>query len=376
MAKERTLFLVDYCLTPRVKIPEAGILCEGRRIIGIGGASAFSLGEEGLKVIQLPETYAMPGFIDCHVHADGIFTEDSPTGSENMAVLSRFLAAHAVTTFVPALRTVNKNLLLSRTAALAELVRKEYGGAYPFGIHLDGPFLNGSVESSHPVEFVSPIDLGYAKELIAAGQGKLKLLTFAPELPHADKLIELLLENGIIPSIGHSRADEATTLRAVDAGARRATDMFTVFPPLDCRESSVTDVILTDDRISMELIMDGSFLSGRAVEFSLRVKPSRKVIAISDSYSNCIKCLDFPALDSAWRNLKCNHPRIRELDACTCFNLNPAEDIGLFSRGELSPGKSADIVFFRCKDESLLATLVAGTCVYTSDPAILPLEPL
>lgn len=372
--KERTLFLVDYCLTPRVKIPEAGILCEGKRIIGIGGASAFSLGENGLKVIRLPGIYAMPGFIDCHVHADGIFTEDSP--GENMAVLSSFLASHAVTTFLPALQTMERSLLLSRTAALAELVRKDYGGAYPFGIHLDGPFLNGSVKSTHPGEFVTDIDLGYAKELIAAGQGKLKILTFAPELSDAEKLIELLLENGIIPSIGHSNADEETTLRAVDAGARRATDMYTVFPPADCRTSTVTDVVLTDDRISMELIMDGTFLSGRAIEFSLRVKPARKVIAISNSYSSCIKCLDFPALDSAWRNLKCNHPRIRELDACTCFNLNPAEDIGLFSRGELSPGKSADIVFFRCKDESILATLAAGNCVYTSDPSLLAAEHL
>jgi N-acetylglucosamine-6-phosphate deacetylase len=287
-----------------------------------------------------------------------------------MGILSKFLASHAVTTFIPALRTVEKSQLLARTAALAELVRKDYGGAYPFGIHLDGPFLNGNVKSSHPAEFVSAIDLGYARELIAASQGKLKLLTFAPELAGAEKLIELLLENGIIPSIGHSCADEETTLRAVDAGARRATDMYTVYPPADFRRSSVTDVILTDDRIGMELIMDGSFLSGRIIELSLRVKPARKVIAISDSYSSCISCLDFPALDSAWRNLRFNHPRIPETDACCCLTLNPAEDIGLFSRGELSPGKTADIVFFRCKDESLLATLAAGNFVYSSEHSL------
>ena len=42
MAKNRTLFLTDYCLTPHVHIPNAGILCEEKKIIAVGGASAFS----------------------------------------------------------------------------------------------------------------------------------------------------------------------------------------------------------------------------------------------------------------------------------------------------------------------------------------------
>ena len=64
MAKNRTLFLTDYCLTPHVHIPNAGILCEEKKIIAVGGASAFSLDEPGLHVIDLTDAYATPGFID------------------------------------------------------------------------------------------------------------------------------------------------------------------------------------------------------------------------------------------------------------------------------------------------------------------------
>ena len=68
MAKNRTLFLTDYCLTPHVHIPNAGILCEEKKIIAVGGASAFSLDEPGLHVIDLTDAYATPGFIDSHIH--------------------------------------------------------------------------------------------------------------------------------------------------------------------------------------------------------------------------------------------------------------------------------------------------------------------
>ena len=60
MAKNRTLFLTDYCLTPHVHIPNAGILCEEKKIIAVGGASAFSLDEPGLHVIDLTDAYATP----------------------------------------------------------------------------------------------------------------------------------------------------------------------------------------------------------------------------------------------------------------------------------------------------------------------------
>ena len=49
MGKNRTLYLADFCLTPHINIPNAGILCESGKIIGIGGVSAFSQDEPNLE---------------------------------------------------------------------------------------------------------------------------------------------------------------------------------------------------------------------------------------------------------------------------------------------------------------------------------------
>lgn len=282
-----------------------------------------------------------------------------------MQGLCHYLAAHGVTAFVPALRTVGKEEFIRNTAHLAEMIRKDFGGAVPVGIHLDGPFINPEILSTHPAEYVSEIDMGYLKELVEAGGGKIKLLSFAPELKNSDLLIEYLLENGIIPSIGHSLANEEQTLLAIEEGARRATDMYNAISPFNYRESNITDTLLTDDRVTVEIIADGSVLTRRAIDLTLRVKPNENVVAISDTYCDDPDHLQFPALDSGWRNLK-NHHALKDTDAARCFTLNPAENVGLVSRGELSPGKYADIVFFNTSDDTVHSTYVAGVNVFSS----------
>ena len=101
MAKNRTLFLTDYCLTPHVHIPNAGILCEEKKIIAVGGASAFSLDEPGLHVIDLTDAYATPGFIDSHIHGGGGYdTAKALEPDADINILCRHLAMHGITTFL------------------------------------------------------------------------------------------------------------------------------------------------------------------------------------------------------------------------------------------------------------------------------------
>ena len=97
MGKNRTLYLTDYCLTPHVNIPNAGILCESGKIIGIGGISAFSLDEPNLTVVDMKHCYALPGLIDSHVHGGGMFdTELALEPEQKMENLSRYLASKAL----------------------------------------------------------------------------------------------------------------------------------------------------------------------------------------------------------------------------------------------------------------------------------------
>lgn len=385
MGKNRKLFLTDYCLTPHVNIPNAGILCEGGKIIGIGGVSAFSQDEPGLETIDVTRCYALPGLIDSHIHGGGGFdTERVLEPDMHMQDLSRYLASRGVTSFLPTLVTMPREQMIQTVARLTEMMSEPMPGAAPCGLHLEGPFINPVKAGSQSKEDCSPIDFGFFDELLAAANGRIKLLTFAPELENAEKLVEVMLDNGVIPSMGHTMAGVEETLRIIDAGARRCTHLFNGLPPLHHRDTSITDVVLTHDDVSVEVILDGAHIDPRMVDITARVKPNDKLIGVSNS-------IQFPGkqsrglyekggriynedgviagtemtLDVGWMHLR-SYSHMPGNLAAACFTCNPAQDLGLITRGELSPGKRADITFFDSETNQVVMTVSNGVTVFNA----------
>ena len=377
--------MTEYCLTPHVNIPNAGILCEEGKIIGIGGVSAFSLDEPGLEVIDLTHTYALPGLIDSHVHGGGGFdTEKALVPGQKLEDLSSHLASRGVTTFLPTLVSMPREKMIATVARLVEMMSLPMPGAVPAGLHLEGPFINPEKSGSQSREACAPIDFGYVNELLQAGQGRIKLITFAPELANAEKFIEILLDNGVIPSMGHTMASADDALRAIDAGARRCTHLFNGLPLLHHRRNSITDIVLTHDDVSVEIIVDGEHIDPSMVDITARVKPNDKLIGISNSIQipeNQANGFYFKesriytrdgiimgtavTLDEGWNHLQ-SYAHMPRNYAAACYTSNPAQDLGLITRGELSPGKRADITFFHSETNKVFMTISNGVTVYKS----------
>lgn len=375
MGKNRRLFLADYCLSPYERIENCGILCEKDMIIAVGGESAFSFYEPGLSIVDMKGSYALPGFIDCHIHGLG------PNAECSLDELSLKLAEHGITTFLPTLHSMPRDTMIEKVDRLAAMIRADTTGADAPAMHLEGPFLNPEKRGDQSRDAIVPIDLGFAKDLFEAGGGRIKIMTFAPELPHAAELVELMLEYGIIPSMGHSLANEEETLRAIDAGAHRCTYIFNAMPPLHHRESSLTAVALTDDRVAIELIVDGRHLHPRIVDLIVRCKPPDMLLGISNSVfcrnartleeNGVVRTSDgviagaTMTLENSWTHLR-SYANMPEPLACACITANPAKDLGLITRGELFPGRRADITFFDSKTNKVRLTIAKGEVVYDS----------
>ena len=392
MKYRRTLYVTDYCLSPYERIPQSGILCQGNKIIAVGGSSAFQ-NEDDLEIIELKDCYVVPGFVDTHIHGAGGF--DSSSAHENpegFREMCRVLAAHGVTSFIPSTVSAPVPDMLKALNALADLIEMPHEGAEASGIHLEGPFLNRKKHGSQAEEDILDVDLGIARELIEEARGKLKIMTFAPELDGAVQLVELLMENNIVPSMGHSLATEVDVLRAVDAGATRVTHLFNGMLPLHQRQSSLTTVALTDDRIAIELILDGSHLHPKMIDLACRIKPKDKLIGVSDSIQGAglkdgiyhlggaqIQVVDGKSmtvdgtlagttltLEKGWHHLVTySHMSIN--DAAACFSLNPARNLKMYDRGELKPKRRADMVFFDKLTNRVRMTVVNGRIVYQSE---------
>ena len=389
---ERVLYSVDYCLTPYEHVNNAGILCEGERVLAIGGISAFAK-EEQLKFVELPGVYAAPGFIDTHIHGAGGFDSsqaDECNGS-GISSMRETLSSHGITSFLPTVVSLETPKLLSVVASLSKLAGTSGKGAEIVGIHVEGPFINPMKHGAQNERCIRNVDIGEAKEIIAAGNGSIKIMTLAPEMKNAVALIELLRENGIVASMGHSVANEKEFIRAVDAGASRCTHLFNGMPPLHQREVGLTAMALVDNRIDVEIILDPALIHPRMLELACRAKPRHRIIGVSDAVEGAglsdgdyhlgeceiqvhngkvtthdgIIAGTTQTLEKGWGQLA-NASHMTRSEAAACLTVNPARSIGLEKRGELRPGYWADIAFFDAATNKQRMTVSKGKVIYDS----------
>ncbi|MDD2479394.1 MAG: N-acetylglucosamine-6-phosphate deacetylase [Victivallaceae bacterium] len=391
VVRKRVLYTVDYCLTPLKVLDKCAVLQDNDRILAIGGVSAFTR-DKDVDIYEFEDAYITPGFIDSHIHGAGGFDSSQAAAQPEMfAEMSTTLAQRGVTSFVPTVVADSTDAMIANLDVLGKLCASTPPGAEALGIHMEGPFLNRLKAGSMMHDSMKEIDLGLVRAFIAAAAGKLIKMTFAPELENSEKLVELLIENNILPSMGHSIADDKSTLRAIDAGARCVTHLFNGMPPLHQRDQSLTSVALTDERVAIELILDGMHLNPRIVDMACRCKPIGKVIGISDA----VQAAGLPdgnytigpteivvkngssrttkgvlagttqLLDRSWRELT-SYSHMKATSAAACVTINPAATLNITDRGNLQPGKRADFAIFSKTTNLPLMTVRCGEIVYNA----------
>ena len=385
----RRLYVAKYILTPERKVENGAVLCENDRILAVGGLSGFAL-EEDLDVRRFPEGYITPGFIDTHIHGAGGFDCSSPLESERpIEAMSMHLGFCGVTGFLATVVSAEPRKMIANLAELARAMRRDLPGADAIGINIEGPFINPEKHGAQPLDVLSKVDLGFARELIAAGDGLVRVMTFAPELDDAQSLVELLVENHVAPSLGHSTADGEQTLRAIDAGACRCTHLFNGMAPLHQRQIGVAAVALTDPRVTVELIIDGRHVDPRMVDLACRCKPPRMINGISDGTMAAgmpngayrigpakIRVEDgfsrdaegalagtTTMLDAGWHSLM-SSGHLQETQAARAVTANPAASFDMEDRGVLMPGRRADLAVFECGTNRVLATVRRGEIIH------------
>lgn len=244
----RRLYLADRLITPDHIIPNGGVLCENDKIIAVGGISGFAMNEK-LELFQFDNAYITPGFIDTHIHGAGGFDCSRVKESGNsLSSMSSILGERGATGFFPTVVADEPDKMIANLRELVNAMKESLPGADAVGINIEGPFLNPEKSGAQPKVLLQKIDLKLAADLIDAGENLVKVMTFAPELENADKLIELLRSRNVIASMGHSLAGEKETLRAIDAGANHCTHLFNGMNTLHQRNVGLPGIVLTDDR--------------------------------------------------------------------------------------------------------------------------------
>ena len=109
------------------------------------------------------------------------------------------------------------------------------------------------------------------------------LTTLAPEIENGVELVEKLIDENWIVSVGHTKADYETLEKAFAAGARHLTHFYNAMTGLHHRDVGVVGWALTKKGVTFDIIADGVHVHPRMVEFACRTKSPENVCLISDA---------------------------------------------------------------------------------------------
>ncbi len=226
--------------------------------------------------------YALPGFIDTHIHgANGSDVMDATPGA--LSVIASTLPKQGTTAFLATTMTHNATAIEMALENVAKYVKQQQSGAEILGVHLEGPFLHADAAGAHNHMHMQQPQRDLFAHWQGVASGMIKLITVAAEYENSNEFIDYCVQNGVIVSIGHTQADADTVCSAIDAGASYATHLFNAMSGLHHRNSGAAYPLLLSDKVTAELIADGFHVSAWAAKLAWSIKRAEKLILVSDS---------------------------------------------------------------------------------------------
>jgi N-acetylglucosamine-6-phosphate deacetylase len=315
--------------------------------------------------VDVAGRWLVPGFIDLHCHGGGGHAFDDGD-DEIMAGLATH-RAHGTTRSVISLVANPIARLRESLEVIADLAEDD---PLVLGSHLEGPYLAQERRGAHNPDHLKTPDLYEVEELFAASRGTLRQLTIAPELPGALDIIERLVQDGVAVGIGHTEASIELARDAFDRGASILTHAFNAMPGIHHRSPGPITAAFQDERVTIELILDGLHVHPHVAAMAFRAAPSRIALvtdamaaAGSDDGDYRLGSLNVSVREGLAvlrgtktiagstltqdRALRCavTQARVAPIDAVTALTSTPARAIGLGDRlGLLAPGFTADAV--------------------------------
>jgi len=226
-------------------------------------------------------TIELPGFFDLQVNGfAGVDFNAADLNSDAVSFALQRLRATGVTRCLPTLITSPLNQFAASAAVIARMP-----DAAIAGIHMEGPYLSphDGPRGAHPREHLREAIIDDFQRRQDAAGGRIVLVTLAPEVAGAIRLIEHLVSNGVRAAIGHTAAEPPRLADAIAAGATLATHLGNGCAELLPRHPNPIWELLAADEVFASLIVDGHHLPRATVRAMVRAKGAARTILVSDA---------------------------------------------------------------------------------------------
>ncbi|HEV1287420.1 MAG TPA: amidohydrolase family protein [Bryobacteraceae bacterium] len=343
------------------------------------------------------DVYIAPGFIDIQVNGFAGVDYNAPDAPvEDIARSLRVMFSTGVSRCFPTVITGDPERMLGALRNLAAAREALPEGSAMEAFHVEGPHISpeDGPRGAHPERWVRPPDVDEYKRWQEAANGNVRLVTLSPEWPEAARYIDMLSRDGVVASIGHTKATAAQIQDAVSAGATLSTHIGNGAHAVMSRHPNYIWEQLAEDRLNASMIVDGIHIGPAFLKVALRAKGVERSVLITDAVmpamckpgryllgevevelhaDHSVRMFGGTRLagsslrmDKGVENLmKIAGLTLAEAITMATTNAARAGRLGGRIRG-LQPGSRADVVKFRLADGKLevLETYVSGSRVF------------
>lgn len=231
--------------------------------------------------------YLAPGFIDLQVNGfAGVDYNKTTTTHEQILHSLRAQFATGVTRMYPTLITNSEPELIGclRNLAAAKEALGHEGSAME-GFHVEGPFIasEDGPRGAHPRHWTRKPDIEEYKRWQEAARGQVRLVTISPEYEESAAFTEHLVGDGVVVSIGHTKANSTQIADCVAAGATMSTHIGNGAHAVMARHPNYIWDQLAEDRLTVGLIVDGIHLGSAFLKVVLRAKSIERCVLVTDA---------------------------------------------------------------------------------------------
>ena len=354
-------------------------IIEGQNLV-TDGSRIVCITNERLNEADLVDAHGLflaPGFVDMHVHGgDGADYMDGSIDAFQTA--ARCSLSGGATTIYPTTLCAPMDKV-EKIFEVFRQVKDIPGLPHMPGLHLEGPFFSAEQAGAQNTEFLktpSEDDV----QLLLKNKDVISRVSAACELPGVVPMGDKLRSVGIVCSIGHSNAVYDDVLSAVQHGFTLVTHLYSGMSSITRRHAhrvlGVLESAYLLDELNVEIIADGHHLPRELLQLIVKMKNPNQISLVTDAlrgagmpegsrigigddgrwaiiedgvaYMPDYSCFAGSVTSAA----KCVRTMWKDVGlplwrAVQMMTFNPCNVMGISAhKGEISPGKDADLVLF------------------------------
>jgi N-acetylglucosamine-6-phosphate deacetylase len=224
----------------------------------------------------------VPALIDLQIYgAAGKLLSEFPD-ADTIEKIYQYCLEGGAAYFQPTIASQSNEIILKAIDAVKSY--KANGGKGCMGLHIEGPWINKNKKGAHDENVIHAPTLNEVSAIIEYGKGAIGMVTLAPEICDP-AIVQLLIENNIVVSAGHTNADYNTATRYFNNNITVATHLFNAMSPLQHRAPGVVGALFNAKKAMCSLVADGYHVDFSAIKIAKSIMGPR-LFCITDAVTS------------------------------------------------------------------------------------------